>query len=490
VTSPLDLIDTDTVGSDGWWFRRLTTQLQAQARHCEVLQKRYEGQAPLPWVDQTMSKSVEWFIEKARTPLERLIVGAVLSRLKIVGIKTPADADADGDQQMWTQWLNVGMPLVIADMLKMRLVMGRAYIIVNRREDGSALVTAEDPRTVTAVTDPTDPTRVVAALKLIYNDVTQEDVAYLYFEGRVRVARRPRATRPVGEVVVPRFSRAFRWDDDVRDPNGVLIREGASGPIPKLADFGPSEEVLGGLNPVVPFVNEDGQAEFEPHVDLLNRISLLWLQLLTIIAFQAFRQRAAKGLPTKDPETGETIDYSEIFEWAPNALWNVPASVEFWESAPADPQGVLLALRDSMKDLAATSFTPLYSITPDAANGSAEGASLQREGQVFKVEGHHDRVTPGVVQVNNRIVRVTGVGAQGGRPIWAPAERFSLAERGSAASQVKGILPNEAIWQLILQLPPEQYEQFKTQFGFDLLLQRQFAAANGAQNANAAAPPR
>jgi hypothetical protein len=44
------------------------------------------------------------------------------------------------------------------------------------------------------------------------------------------------------------------------------------------------------------------------------------------------------------------------------------------------------AIRDDVQDLAAVTRTPLFYLTPDAANGSAEGASLAREGLVFKTE--------------------------------------------------------------------------------------------------------
>ena len=485
MSAPLEGIDTSVVGSDGWWFQRLAAQLQIQARECQALHDRYLGKAPLPWVEQSMEKSVAWFIGKARTNLERLIVGAVISRLRVVGLRTPGEADGDGDQEAWARWIKAGMPLVLADMVKMRASMGRAYIIVGQRPDGSLLVTAEDPRLVTAVMDPTDPARAVASLKMLYDDVRQEDVAYLYREGRLRVARRPRASRPLtgGKVVAPRFSRAFVWDDDVTDVDGAVLVEGASGPIDGLAQFDGNGVFVGGMNPVVPFVNEDGMAEFEPHIDLLDRISLLWLQLLTIIAFQAFRQRAMKGAPRTDPKTGEVIDYSAIFEWAPNALWNVPAGVEFWESQPGDTQGVILAIRDALKDLAAVSFTPLYSITPDVANGSAQGASLQREGQVFKVENHQQRLAPGLGRVDDLMSAYEGTGRSGAQVMWNPAERFSLAERGSAASQVKGILSNETIWAEILQLPPDMYSRIKTQLADDLLLSQQYAAVKAAGSA-------
>jgi hypothetical protein len=47
-----------------------------------------------------------------------------------------------------------------------------------------------------------------------------------------------------------------------------------------------------------------------------------------------------------------------------------------------------------VKDLYATSGTPAYLASPDAANASAEAASLQREQTTFKVESRQDRFEP------------------------------------------------------------------------------------------------
>jgi hypothetical protein len=86
--------------------------------------------------------------------------------------------------------------------------MGLAYVIVGRDPDGEVLVTAEDPRFVTAITDPANPYKVLAALKLFHDDVADQDVAYLYLPGRVMAATRPRkAAAGAGITFNPRY-----WD--------------------------------------------------------------------------------------------------------------------------------------------------------------------------------------------------------------------------------------------------------------------------------------
>jgi hypothetical protein len=63
------------------------------------------------------------------------------------------------------------------------------------------------------------------------------------------------------------------------------------------------------LVPVVRFKNRRGVGEYEPHLDLLDRIDNEVFRRIGISAYQAFRQRAAIGLPNED-EDGQEIDYS------------------------------------------------------------------------------------------------------------------------------------------------------------------------------------
>jgi hypothetical protein len=101
----------------------------------------------------------------------------------------------------------------------MTLAMGRAYAIVGRDDDGNLLVTAEDPRFVTAITDPANPYKVLAALKLFHDDVADQDVAYLYLPGRVMVAKRPR--KAAAGAGIKFKARYYDWDVDATTSRGV-----------------------------------------------------------------------------------------------------------------------------------------------------------------------------------------------------------------------------------------------------------------------------
>jgi hypothetical protein len=210
--------------------------------------------------------------------------------------------------------------------------------------------------------------------------------------------------------------------------------------------------------PIVPFDNRLGMGEFEPHLDLLDRITNDVADRLWASKFQIFIQRAVMGnLPETDPVTGQPIDYNQIFSADPGALWRMPADAKLWESRQLDINALLAPVRDDLKELAAVTGTPLHMFTPDAMTGSAEGASLARESITFKAEDRIARFKP----QSSRLARL-GL-AYSNKPytgelesMWAPVERYSLAQRGQAGSQARASgVPDETIWSDIWQFPPE-----------------------------------
>lgn len=482
-------IDTKTPYSDGWWLDRLYCQLRVQQRKCIALQKRYEGDAPIPFISDIQQDAVKWFVEKSRTNFERVIVNAVLSRLSIVGIRTAAKGgDGEGgDSDAFTQWKKARGKLFTLDVHKMALAMSRAYLIVGKDDDGNLLVTAEDPRLVTAITDPANPYKVLAGLKLFHDDVNDQDVAYLYLPGRVMVATKPRKATYSSQDV--RFNpAAYRWDVDILGEFGEVVSQGASGPIPELAEYDDDGNVTGGLVPVIPFVNEDDKAEFEPFIPQIDRINQQILQRMTIATVQAFRQRAFKGLPKTNPDTGELIDYNAIFTADPGAIWNVPSGVEIQELGQAVMTDIITAIRDDVKDLYGTSGTPAYLASPDAANASAEAASLQREQTTFKVESRQDRFEISHEMAAELMFKYLG-DAERSQPgsieiIWAPAERYSLSERASAIAQTKGVISRYQQSTEIYGMTPAQADRNMSELTDDFILDQEYAvglkAATGA----------
>jgi hypothetical protein len=125
----------------------------------------------------------------------------------------------------------------------------------------------------------------------------------------------------------------------------------------------------------------------------------------------------------------------------------------------------------------------LYSVTPDVANGSAEGASLQRETANFIVEARQDRTEPAHEKVFELIFRTVGgeqtAKAQPGtvEVIWAPIDRPSMTERSSAIAQTTGVIPRYQQLTEIWGMDPDQANRALAELAQDRLLDQQYALA-------------
>jgi hypothetical protein len=152
-----------------------------------------------------------------------------------------------------------------------------------------------------------------------------------------------------------------------------------------------------------------------------------------------------------------------------------------------------LAIRDDVRDLAATAGVALYHITPDAANGSAEGASLQREAQNFRVQTRQDRFEESHKAVCELIFRTLG---DDGRAepgtidiMWAAHDQPSMAERASSIAQTTGVISRYQQCTEIWGMDPDEAERNLVELRQDFILDMQFAAAAAPAAPQAPAPP-
>lgn len=445
-------IDTSSPRSPGWWFAKLLKQLGDKQDRLNRLHRYYCGDPDLPEGAQSTRQAYRDFQCKARTNFAELVVEAVRERMVPTGFRTGGSGDELGDKEAWRIWQANALDADSSLVDRAALAMGEAYVIVGQIDDQTGLptITPEDPRQVITVQDPVHRRRPLAGLKVFYDDVQGADLAYLYFPGWVYRAFRRNPTS-----VERDYSAASTWEW-FASPQQL--------PVPVV--------------PVVKFAYRpqlDGRTlgEFEDHIDVLDRINFMLLQRLVIAAVQAFRQRALKGeLPDMDAE-GNPIDYNGMFRADPGSLWQLPAGVEMWESSPADLTPILTAVRHDIQDLAAATRTPLFYLTPDAANGSAEGASLAREGLTFKTQDRIVQAGESWEQVMSLAFSFAGDTVRASRPdlevLWKSPERFSLAERADAASKATA-LPWRAQMRDIWQYSPQAIEQMEVERATDALL--------------------
>ena len=458
-------IDAEMPGSPGWWLRRLLTKLADRQDRYDDLDAYYTGEAAAPAsTTKAVRQAYQRLMRLARTNFAELVVEAVRERMVPVGFRTGAEPDDLGDSTAWRYWQANALDADSLLVHRASLTMGDAYVIVGGvdPELEAPLITPEDPREVIVEHDPVRRRRPVAALKVFVDDVAGAQRAYLYLPGFVL-----RAGRPWSIATGLEWSASWEWD-------------------------GPAEPLPAPVVPVVSFPNRatlaergDGQGrswgEFEPHLSIIDRINYTLLNRLEIATLQAFRQRGIKGVPSHDAQ-GNEVDYGDIFSADPGAMWLLPETAEMWESNQVDLGPIRQAIRDDVQDLAAVTRTPLFYLTPDANNGSAEGASLAREGLIFKT---HDRL----VQTGEAWEQVMAlaflfadddVRARRGdmEILWAPPERFSLAERYDAASKAQAAgVPWRAVMTDVLQFSPQQVDRMEADRATDAFLAGPLPAA-------------
>jgi hypothetical protein len=418
----------------------------------DLLAAYRRGDPPLNNVHTGWKPYIRAFIRTGRLNIADLLISSTRNRMNLRGFRTAAADDEFGDVSASAIIRGNGLKVVAREVHDMLLSYGDSYTITTppskKRGETVSRITAEDPRQVITADDPLTGLPKVG-LKAFRDDWDAEDLAYLYLpDGKIRVARhKGKTTFTDGRF---RFDEKNWFFDD------------------KMNDDTP-----GGLFPVTHFQNERGVGEFEEHLDTLNRINDKIFNEWWISKIQAFRQRAVKNLPDVDEETGEEIDYSGMFTASPDEMWQVPGDVEFWESTPVDLGPIVTSIQKDLERLAAAKSQPLHTVTPDAANGSAEGASLMREEHLYKVEDRLDRVGHSwahtiakafAFQGDRERADVAQIDA-----IWGPIERFSLQQKADAASKVNGILPVEAIWTDVLQYAPDEVPNLRALRGRDML---------------------
>lgn len=391
------------------WFTVLSERLKNRHVRLWSVERYVNGNAPLPEGATEVREAYEKWQKMARADFPSLVVDAPAERMNIAGFRVGDDAsDNDAARALWRRSL---MESASNDITRDMLVFGVAYAMASPTVSG-AVLTHESPYTCIVDMDPLIPSRVRAGLK-VWHDLGA-DYAVLHLPGMIYYYERP-ATQRTNMLITP---------------SGMMLPSASQSGWQFIRSAKSGIDVV----PMVQFLNRGGVGEFELLTDLLDRINWVVLQRLLIIAMQAFRQRALSGELPETDEEGNVIDYETMFTPGPDALWTLPEGVEIWESQPGDVSQILQAVKDDIRELSAVTRTPMSVLSPDSANQSAEGASLMREGLVYKVEDRQRRMAPFWNALVSMGLTLDGNPAEV-QVQWAPAERQSLAERYDALTK-------------------------------------------------------
>lgn len=426
------------------WLPILAQRMDYDMPRIKQLARYTNGDAPLPEGGKNVKASWQRFQAEARTNWGLMVREAVADRVVPNGITIAGSSDSPSAVQAQRIWRDNRMDTVFKDWLRYGLTFAQSFLTVWQGDNKQAVITADSPETMVVSTDPLQPWRVRASLRTYRDLDAEKDYAHVWCDGYRQKFWRPCYT--LNQGTRKRLVRLVAGDWE---------------PVAEPAETGKAP-------PVVVYNNPGGYGEFEPHIDVINRINSGILRRLVIEAMMAFRQRALKaeketgGLPKKD-ENGNDIDWAKIFEPAPGALWDLPPGIDIWESTPTDISPLLMASKDDIRQLASSTRTPLPMLMPDNANQSAAGAVATDAGHLAKCE---DRMGEAQVGIAGCMVQALGaedveLGAEETLEVtFEPVAMVSLAEKYAAAAQAKSAgIPTRSILRNVLGWSPEQVSQ-------------------------------
>lgn len=391
------------------WLPILAKRLDA--RMPDIIKLRAystDGNAPMPEMNKNTMDSWKAFQKKARTNYGGLGCQSLAGRIVPTGIRVGTARQGAALDALRQVWRDNRLDVVFADAIMNMLSVRVGYLVVGTRE-GQPIITSEPPEKVITAPDPAQPWRSRAALRAWRDTDEGKDYALVWVRGaRQRFART--VTTESGTI---RGTVVGGWE-----PDGDA--EAFDGPVPVYA-----------------LENENGMAEFEPHIDVIDRINLGKLHRLVVTAYQAFKARALKGLPDVD-ENGNDIDWGKRLDFAPGALLDLPEGIDVWESQAVDITSLLNGEKQDARDFAAVMRTPIDVFLPEGQNQSAAGAANAHKGEIQKAKNRIQRARGPMEASLLDALRILDL--EDGETIqvlFESPEHVSLTEKAAAAAQAK-----------------------------------------------------
>ncbi|MBF9702450.1 hypothetical protein IHV04_07520 [Bifidobacterium dentium] len=465
------VLGDDEPDGDGLVLTRLATRLQNRIPDLCTLKTFYDGreQVPLQSVPKsatsTASAIYRRFVDICPLNLAHTIVDAVVTSqhptgFRLVADKTMRSTEADD------MWDKCGMDVRALNMFMDASLYGAAYAMVFSKGSPS-YIQRLSPWT-TEISDDKDSAIVygwsedeqverITLYRIIRNDDGQIQKVYSRTAKHETKAR----TLPSDSVDDEDAVYGIANDDSQKRPQleAQFEWEGAS------SDGDWAFAVKCGCLPIVKMTTPNGKGQFESSLKTLKSIDQQRFQRLCIQEMQAFKQRWVQGdMPEyyqkNDPavkanraRAGDKIDYSELFEMGPAALWLLPADAKIGESSITDITPIVTAASSDIKHLAGSTGTPLSILSPDTA-GSAEGAKLTTRMLRLKVRDMNMRANDAFVLLLKMALTASGSNASEERfeTTWEPIDLPTELEMAEAASQVKGVIPLKTIARRFLHM--------------------------------------
>ncbi|MEV7425149.1 phage portal protein [Streptomyces sp. NPDC091212] len=436
-------IDASVVESPGWWLQRLGKKLLDErddriGDDNEVtpgltsLRHAAEGKPKLPHVPGVDPREIKEWMRDARTNWLSLVIDSPGERLGVDGFRfddagnnrDSADEARVSDTEANRIWQENSMDADSALVHYGAMSQRRAFVLVERGDDGRPVLTHETPTQVSVEHEQGNRRKLAAGLKLWRDDWTGNTRATLWTPTEVHEF----TTRTFNPTFSGRAAELRGWD---------------AMSLPTQPDGFRANDI--GAVPLVPFINRrnrrpEGFAEHEDVLSIQSRINLSLINLIAAMKYGAFKQRWAAGLEVdEDPVTGKPI---QPYQLDIRKLWTTDnPEVKFGEFAATDLMPYVRAVEAAVQDLAAISRTPPHYLIGAVVNVSGDALKAAETGLISKVRDRQRAFGESWENVMRLAFRVLGDDARatawGAETIWRDPESRTISELADAAVKKK-----------------------------------------------------
>lgn len=418
------LEDAQTPQSPAWWLLRLGKRLHEDRYRLDRLDAYWRGEHPIPFGHRKMRESYRRFQKMARTNFMLLVAESVVERLRVVGFRSgsddpeaePTKEDLRSDRQAWGWWQANDLDRIAVLVHRAAVVMSRAYVMVGPSPDepGQPLVTGEDPRQVIHEEDPANRRKLRAVLKTYWDDVDGHHRASLFVGGDVHYFQ---TAKPASDGTTDStLWQAARWESE---------KDSATNPLaePPFAVFRNRPDLCGHT-----------LGEFEDVTDIQDRINTQVLDRLVISAMQAYRQRYATGVTTRDTNGQPMLD----FDPGADLLWAVEDDkAKFGDFSQADLTAILRAVESDVAHIGCITRTPPHYLVGQIVNASAEALGAAETGLTSKLTERALEYGAAWEHVYRLAGKIIGEDVpENAEVIWVDPQFRTLTEKAAASVQL------------------------------------------------------
>lgn len=444
-------ITNAAAGTPEAMLNRLLVALDERQRSVKQLEAYYEGDHPLP-VMPTSNAALQAetayrrLLQMGRTNWVKLVADAPAERLQVTGFRSGLEQAADAE--VWGIWQANQLDADSALVHSTALVTGQAFALVWADANGQPKITPEHPSQCIVAYERGTRRERAAGLKA-WRDDSGKICATLWTRDWVlKYESEKESESLIGNDWVRRETPGEPWP--ARNPLGVVpLVEFRANPSLRPA-------VLGG-----------GCGEFEPVLDIQDRINRVLFTRLLAGEFGAFRQRWVVGMDLEvDAETGRV---DEPFRAAIDRLWMVDdPDVKFGEFSATDLRPFIDAVEADVTHLAAITKTPPHYLLGKEVNISAEALKASEAGLVAKTARHRDQFSEAWEEVLRLAVAVRDPKDPRAQDlasmvIWRDIEQRTWGETVDAILKMQALgVPQEALWERLPGVTPQDIARWQT----------------------------